>query len=348
MRKIKIAQIGIGHDHAGAIFNSLRRRTDIFEVVGYARVPEDDLDLEWTIKCRKNPTIEYKGAKEYTVEEIFAMPDLDAVAIETYDLNLVKYAQMAAEKGLHIHMDKAPGESAEDFEKLLSTIKEKNLAFSIGYMYRFNPQVREAFEKVRKGELGNISCVDTDMSCFYPLDKREWLANFKGGMMQYLGCHLIDLVVRLLGVPERIIPHNASTNYQGTNALDLGFAVLEYKNCIATVKTSMNAIGGYVRRQMVIEGDKGAICVRPLEIAAGVVSHITARSTQYDSLNWEDLGKTTETEVFERYEEMLSFFAKMVRGEKQREVSLEQEALVHRCLLAAGGYGCDYKKEIKL
>ena len=41
MRKVKIAQIGIGHDHAGQIMNTLRNMSEVFEVVGYA-IPEDD------------------------------------------------------------------------------------------------------------------------------------------------------------------------------------------------------------------------------------------------------------------------------------------------------------------
>ena len=41
MRKIKIAQIGIGHDHAGVVLMSLRKQTDIFEVVGI-HIPENE------------------------------------------------------------------------------------------------------------------------------------------------------------------------------------------------------------------------------------------------------------------------------------------------------------------
>ena len=35
MKKIRIVQIGIGHDHATAAIGSLRKLTDLFEVVGY-------------------------------------------------------------------------------------------------------------------------------------------------------------------------------------------------------------------------------------------------------------------------------------------------------------------------
>ena len=196
MRKIKIAQIGTGHDHAGVTFAALSRMTDIFEVVGYAEVPEDNGVVE---------TKYYKGAKKYTVEEIFSMPNLDAVAIETFDLNLVKYAQLAAEKGLHIQMDKAGSESAEEFEKMLSTAKKNNLVFNMGYMYRFNPLIRQAFERVKNGELGRVYAIDAEMSCYYNKDKRIWLEQLQGGMMQYLGCHLIDLIVRLQGQPDEIV-----------------------------------------------------------------------------------------------------------------------------------------------
>ena len=40
MKKIKIAQIGIGHDHAGDVFEELQHASDVFDVVGYAEVPE--------------------------------------------------------------------------------------------------------------------------------------------------------------------------------------------------------------------------------------------------------------------------------------------------------------------
>ncbi len=42
MRKIKIAQIGTGHDHATQNFNSILKQSDIFDVVGYARVENED------------------------------------------------------------------------------------------------------------------------------------------------------------------------------------------------------------------------------------------------------------------------------------------------------------------
>ena len=43
MKKIKIAQIGTGHDHAAPTIWSIDRCSDVFEFVGYA-IGEDDLE----------------------------------------------------------------------------------------------------------------------------------------------------------------------------------------------------------------------------------------------------------------------------------------------------------------
>lgn len=346
MKRIKIAQIGIGHDHASAINAELLRLSDIFEYVGYAEVPEDDFEDEWMQAYLRNIRPVYANQKKYSVEEILSMPDLDAVAIETYDLHLVKYAQAAADRGLHIHMDKAPGEDPEKFEAILRTVKQKGLAFSIGYMYRFNPQIKEALASVRNGDFGRIHSIDAEMSCFWPKGKRDWLGFFHGGMMQFLGCHLVDLVVRFLGTPDEIVPMNCSTGYQSTTAKDLAFALFQYPNGVSTIKSAMGDHGGFVRRHFLINGENRTLDIRPLERSEpGVGFAQTADSTIYDSTAWDHQGTTTRSEPFGRYEDLLKAFAAMIRGERGYEVDLETEARVHRCLLTACGIPCDYKKE---
>ena len=473
MKKIKIAQIGMAHDHAGVTFSALSKIDD-FDVVGYCTVPEDESEYASQQQKIKSNEEYFKNAKRYTVEEILSMPDLDAVVIETFDLNLVKYAKMAAERGLHVQMDKAPGESAKEYEELLSIIKSKNLAFSIGYMYRFNPFIKSVYEKVFSGEIGKVHTVDAEMSCYMNTNKRIWLEQFKGGMMQFLGCHLVDLVVQLMGVPTEIIPYNFSTGannvdsldverglhvqmdkapgesakeyeellsiiksknlafsigymyrfnpfiksvyekvfsgeigkvhtvdaemscYMNTNkriwleqfkggmmqflgchlvdlvvqlmgvpteiipynfstgannvdSLDVAFSVFKYKNALATIKSSVIDCGGYVRRHLTISTNNKTIDIRPLEKLEVAPSIISTKMTEYcHEKGWHDLGITSDTGAFDRYEAMLLNFAKMIRGEVGYVIDLETEARIHRCLLSACGIDCDYKGEIKI
>ena len=76
MRKIKIAQIGAGHDHANAAMTTLKLQSDIYDLIGYAVVEGDEEMYEGA----KNA---YEGVKKMTAEEILNYPDLDAVCIET-------------------------------------------------------------------------------------------------------------------------------------------------------------------------------------------------------------------------------------------------------------------------
>ena len=102
MKKIKVAQIGTSrYSHGVSIWRSLRKQSDVFEVVGYA-LPEGEREKfpEWAN--------DYDPALEMTVEEILSNPEIEAVAVETEEIYLTKYAQMVADAGKHLHMDWAP------------------------------------------------------------------------------------------------------------------------------------------------------------------------------------------------------------------------------------------------
>ena len=40
MKKIKVGQIGIGHNHASALMSAVRKFPQLFEIVGYAEENE--------------------------------------------------------------------------------------------------------------------------------------------------------------------------------------------------------------------------------------------------------------------------------------------------------------------
>ena len=78
MKKLRIAQIGIGHDHAMEILRSIRQQTELFEVVGYA-LPE--IEKEKFADRMKQPCCQ--GLPLMTVEEILNDPTIEAVTVET-------------------------------------------------------------------------------------------------------------------------------------------------------------------------------------------------------------------------------------------------------------------------
>lgn len=333
MKKIKIAQIGAAHLHAPASYKTILKQSDIFDFVGFA-VPEDE---------QKESVPFYRHKKSeitHTVDEIFSIPDLDAVAIDVSEKNLSKYALMAVEKGLHVYMDKPGGSDPEEFEKLIETVKKSGKVFHLGYMYRYNPAFVELLEKVRRGDVGDVFSIDAQMSCYSSREIREWLGELPGGMMYNLGCHLIDMILQIQGVPEKVVPLNASTGYEGVNSKDLGLAALIYKNGVSTVKTCALERGGFVRRQFVVCGTKGTLEIRPIERNA-TDSHDNSQlcTDVYETYSdaWVTVPEMHTTEVYDRYGEMFSSFAAEIRGERENPYTPDYELTLYRTLMKCCG-----------
>ena len=329
MRKIKIAQIGISaNSHGRHVFKSIEKQKDIFEIVGYA-LPENEAEkFPEQVKC-------LEPYRQMTVEEILADKSIEAVTIETEEIYLTKYALMAATAGKHIHMEKPGGINLADFEQLITIMKKTGKVFHTGYMYRYNPYVKQILSRIKAGELGEIVSVEAQMNCYHLREVRQWLDNFPGGMMFFLGCHLVDLVLQIMGTPEKIVPFNKCTNADNVTAIDYGFAVFEYKNGVAFVKTHASEFGGFIRRQLVVTGTNGTIELKPFEILQNDVQYTD--KTEYYDADWHTPGLTSRSDAYDRYDDMLSSFASMVCGDKINPYTLDYELNLYKTILAACG-----------
>lgn len=334
MKKIRIAQIGMNrYSHAPEIFYTLSIHPEIFELVGYTLV-EDEREtcadkLKW-----------FKGYPELTLDEILCDPTIEAVAVETDEIHLLKYAQMAADHGKHIHMEKPGSQDLAAFERLIDTMKKNGKVFHIGYMYRYNPYISEAIARAKAGELGEIYSVEAHMSRLDNTACREWFGSFRGGMMFYLGCHLIDLVLQIQGLPKEVIPLNTSTGLDGVNTEDLGFAVLKYPHGISVVRAGGTEIHGFHRRQLVICGSKETQEIRPLEQVVPHKEFFMLNTERYIAQRSES-GTDTYThetsEPFQRYDAMIRAFGELVRGEKENPYTLDYELNLFKTILKCCG-----------
>ena len=328
MKKIRIAQIGTSkNSHGKPIFRTLTELSDVFEIVGYA-LPEGERE-----KFPRQMDV-FEGYTEMTVEEILSDPEIDAVAVETEEIYLTKYALMVARAGKHLHMEKPGGVELSDFRELISILKEKSLVFSTGYMYRFNPKVIEAMEKVRRGDLGKIYAVEAHMDCKHTPEVRAWLENFPGGMMFFLGCHLIDLIYRIQGEPDEVMPLSCSTGFDGVTAKDYGMVAFKYPSGVSFAKTSAAENGGFMRRQLVICGEKGTIEIKPLE-AKAEGGQYTVMHENYDAA-WSSPWTESQSDVHDRYKAMIQNFAELING-KENPYSYDYELELYELIMRSCG-----------
>ena len=329
MKKIRIAQIGVNENsHGPDVMNTLRAHGDLFEVVGYA-LPENERErLPGKLTC-------FEGLSEMTVEEILADKSIEAVTVETDEIYLSKYALLAAKAGKHIHMEKPGGRELGDFEELIESVKNSGTVLHLGYMYRYNPFVIDLMERIRAGELGEIISVEAQMNCIHQPGVRQWLAALPGGMMFFLGCHLVDLILQIKGMPDRIIPLNKCSGLDGVSGQDFGMAIFEYENGVSFAKTSAVEIGGFRRRQLVVAGSKKTIELKPFEYYDGPLLY-TDRTT-YTVSDWNTDGKHDRSNGNGRYDAMMEAFAAMARGERANPCTPDYELTLYKTVLKACG-----------
>ena len=324
MKKIRIAQIGTSqYSHGHPVFNTLVQCSDVFEIVGYA-LPENERE--------KFPTqvAAFEGYREMTVEEILADESIDAVAVETEEIYLTKYAKMVVNAKKHLHMEKPGGLSLQEFEEMVDTAEKNGTVFHTGYMYRYNPIIAPLLERIDKGELGDIISVEAQMSCVHPDPFRAWQATFPGcGMLFFLGCHLIDLVYRIQGEPKAVHTFVTASGKNGVQAPDHALCVMEYERGASFVKTTDVECGGFLRRQLVVTGTKETAVIEPLEkVFEGEL--LTTGYRNIASEEWSADGERMVSAPYHRYKAMMLGFASYVRGEKKNPYDYTYEKNVRR------------------
>lgn len=322
---IKIGQIGIGHNHSNKL-EALRRYPELFQVVGYAEENE-----EWIARRSEKPA--FAGLPRLSVEEI--LEQSDAILVETDVWNLTKTAQMCVDAGKHIHIDKPASGTLEEFKHLLDTAKEKNLVVQMGYMYRNNPAILKLLQMIREGKLGKISAINGEMSIHHPDSYRQWLGNFKGGDMYIFGSHLIDLIVYILGKPNKVHSSVVSSGANGVDAPDITAAILEYDYAIARVFSSSLEWDGWARRCFSVAGELGTVQIQPIEDPCRMT--FAPRSEKNYGVELAQPVDLPPQSSATRYDDMLKDFYAYVKGIKENPFTYEHDYAVQEVISAAVG-----------
>jgi predicted dehydrogenase len=320
--RIKIGQIGVGHAHAGKL--SAYRASPDYEVVG---VVEPDAELRGQAEAAPA----FRGLKWLSRDQLLATRGLRAVLVETRVRDLLDNAEACVSAGLHVHVDKPAGESLPQFRRVLDAAARKNLLVQMGYMYRYNPAVVLLREFLKKGWLGDVFEVHAVMSKVVEPAGRKRLAEYRGGMMFELGCHVLDLVIAVLGKPSEVATFNRHSSPVADGLLDNMLAVLSYPRATATVKATALEVEGFDRRHLVVCGTEGTFHVQPLDNPAARVSLSKARG---------GYRKGTQEVTFPkyvRYVDDAADMARVIRGEKPADFPYGHDLAVQETLLKACG-----------
>lgn len=317
---IRIGQIGVGHPHANKL--SVYCASPDYEVVG---IVEPDKAL----REKAQTEAPFRDLPWMTEEQLLNAPGLQAVLVETQVRDLLKTAETCVAAGKHIHLDKPAGESLPQFARILESAKKQSLLVQMGYMYRYNPAIMRLRHFLKQGWLGEIFEIHTVMSKVLDAEDRKAQAEYRGGMMFELGCHIMDLVIGVLGEPLEVTAFAQHASAHDDKLLDNMLAVLKYPKAIASVKSSAQEVEGGARRHFVVCGSGGTFHIQPLDNPS---ARVTLRERQGDCKAGEQELKFPK---FTRYVADAADMAKIIRGEKLADFSYEHDLAVQRTLLKA-------------
>ena len=250
-RPAGIGQIGTEHGHAAGKMQAMRSLPELWRVAGL---------VDSSGQARGAA---YEGVPRLTEKQLLADAAVRAIAVETPLAEACATAARVLRSGKHVHLDKPGATDHAEFAALRADAERRGLVLQMGYMLRYNPGVVFLRRAVREGWLGGIMEVEGLMGKPAGEAERAYAANLPGGAMLELGCHLIDVIVDLLGPPAAIHSHRAPTRDDGLP--DHQLAVLAYPRATATVRINLADPFGNERRRLSVTGTNGTCELLPLE-----------------------------------------------------------------------------------
>jgi D-xylose 1-dehydrogenase (NADP+, D-xylono-1,5-lactone-forming) len=133
-------------------------------------------------------------------------PDVEAVYVPLPNHLHARWVCEAARHGKAVLCEKPAALTAEEARTMQAACDQAGVALMEGYMYRHHPQHARARELLDNGEIGEVRQVRGLFS--FPLDLAadniRLSADQAGGSLHDVGCYPLDVIRRLLGMPEAV------------------------------------------------------------------------------------------------------------------------------------------------
>jgi|DewCreStandDraft_4_1066084.scaffolds.fasta_scaffold15737_4 predicted dehydrogenase len=321
-RRLRAAFLGAAHSHA---FDKLRIVRDS---------PDYELAGVWEESASARQTLEKLGPLPWRPrQEILADRGIEVIFIESDVPQIPLLAIEALEAGKHCHIEKPIADTRARLSRIIELARQKRLIIQGGYMWRYNPAVRQALEAARQGWLGGVYLIHARMNTLIGPERRPEWNRFAGGQMFEQGAHLIDIIVRLLGRPLRLTRFLRHDGPFEDTLKDNTAAVLEYGRAMAILTSSVLQPNAGQHRTLEIFGSNGNAVVRPIEPPSLEIDLAQAAGPYRAGRQKVDLPP------YERYVGDIAALARAVLGGRALETTAETELAVHETLLEASGMG---------
>jgi predicted dehydrogenase len=196
-------------------------------------------------------------------------------------------------------------------------------------MWRYHPGFSKIFEAVRAGWLGKVTLIRGMIANLLATERRGEWAEFPGGAMFELGCHLVDPLIRLLGKPLDVKPTLRRHAPVDDDLKDNNAVIFEFPGALGVITNSTHQPNAFAQRSFEVFGTKGSAVLKPIEPPTLQIDLARAAGP------YKAGAQTISLPAYERYVGDFVELAAAIHGEKPLSVTLDEELRVHDALLRA-------------
>ena len=254
---LNVAILGTGQ--AGA------RHIDGFMAVEDVRITavadaDPDLARREAERCGATPFQDWRDA-------LGGSPAPDAVVVALPHHMHVEAAWMAADRGLHVLMEKPMGSNLSEGRRIFATCRSAGVVLMIGFVHRFRDEAIIAKALIEAGHIGvPVNCLEAIAS---PRGSHlgEWVNSpvlSGGGTLLYTGVHALDRLLWLVDSPLRSVQAATRTLTPEAQVEEAVTALLTFNNgAMATFNvTGPTYPAGGTAWRTEIYGTEGVIRIR--------------------------------------------------------------------------------------
>lgn len=173
--------------------------------------------------------------------ELFDDADIDVVWLTLSNRSTPEIIEQALDRGIHVFTEKPAARTANDLQPVAEAARDTDSVVGVSYAWRTNPVSEQLQQLRREGFFGTVRGFDLRFvaSQLAARDTDHYLFDrdaSRGGILQWLGIHWLDLLPWLLDDPiARVCANAAGSDTPGVDIEDR--ATLQLETCSGAVGT---------------------------------------------------------------------------------------------------------------
>jgi UDP-N-acetyl-2-amino-2-deoxyglucuronate dehydrogenase len=248
-------------------------------LIGCGRISErhfealkDESRFQLVAVCDENPDRARAAGERVDVPAftsyaaMLAETEADVAVICTPSGLHPRHGIMAAERGLHVIVEKPMATRLEEADALVQACDAAGVHLFVVKQNRLNPAIRLLKGAIDKGRFGRLYLANTTVRWNRPqsyYDASPWRGTweFDGGAFMNQASHYVDMIQWLVG-PVESVSAKTATLARRIESEDTGVAILRFRNgALGTIEVTMLTYPHNLEGSITIIGEKGTVKV---------------------------------------------------------------------------------------